>query len=134
MNSLQNDVQNFSQTLGELKVLMKNIMAGKRTDDDRFRGSVLITQLKNFNAQGITKCLENNRFRNRVNNIIRNHKVKFYSDLLLKGKNDIKETWKIINDILSRKKQNHDIKKIVSNNVTYIDRDDIASVFNDFET
>ena len=55
---------------------------------------------------------ENNRFRNRVNNIIRNHKVKFYSDLLLKCKNDIKETWKIINNILSRKQQNHDIKKL----------------------
>ena len=55
MNSLQNDVQNFSQTLGELKVLMKNIMASKRTDEDRFKGSFLITQLKNFNAQGITK-------------------------------------------------------------------------------
>ena len=55
MNSLQNDVQNFSQTLGELKVLMKNNMAGKRSDEDRFKGSVLITQLKNFNAQGITK-------------------------------------------------------------------------------
>ena len=33
---------------------------------------------------------------------------------------------------MSRKQQNQDIKKIVSNNVTYIDRDDIASVFNDY--
>merc|ERR1711937_584601 len=30
---------------------MKNVMAGNKTEEDRFRGWYLITQLKNFNAQ-----------------------------------------------------------------------------------
>ena len=34
---------------------------------------------------------ENNRFRNKVNNIIRNHKVKFYADLLSKYRGDFKK-------------------------------------------
>jgi len=51
MESLQSDVANFSKSLVELKKLMKNVMAGNKTEEDRFRGCYLITQLKNFNAQ-----------------------------------------------------------------------------------
>ena len=57
MESLQSDVANFSKSLVELKKLMKNVMTGNKTEEDRFRGCYLITQLKNFNAQGITKNL-----------------------------------------------------------------------------
>ena len=57
MESLQSDVANFSKSLVDLKKLMKNVMTGNKTEADRFRGCYLITQLKNFNAQGITKNL-----------------------------------------------------------------------------
>ena len=75
---------------------------------------------------------ENNRFRNKVNNIIRNHKIKYYSDLFSKCKNNLTQTWKIVNNILSRKSHKQDIRKITCNNETYTDNEQIASIFNEF--
>ena len=64
--------------------------------------------------------------------MIRDQKIKFHSELLSKCKNDLKKTWKIINNILSRNRDKKVIKKIVINNTSYCDDSDIASVFNDF--
>ena len=80
----------------------------------------------------LVTAAENNRFRNRVNNIIRDQKVKFHSDLLLKCKNDLKKTWKIINNILSRNLEKKSVKKIIFNNLSYSEDVEIASIFNDF--
>ena len=75
---------------------------------------------------------ENNRFRNKVNSIIRKNKTKYYADMLENCKNDLKKTWSIINNLLSKNKKSKDIKKIVCNNVTYTCSDDIAKAFNNF--
>lgn len=75
---------------------------------------------------------DNNKFRNKVNKIIRNHKIKYYSDLFSKCKNNLKETWKIVNNILSRNRCPLEIKKITCNNGIYTNNDQIASVFNEF--
>ena len=75
---------------------------------------------------------ENNNFRNKVNNIIRKHKIKFHVELFLKYKNDLKKTWKIINRIISRNFQAKNIKRIIYNNTTYTFDADIASIFNDY--
>ena len=47
-------------------------------------------------------------------------------------KNDIKKTWSIFNNLLSKNKKNSDVKKIVCNNITYTCSDDIANAFNNF--
>ena len=75
---------------------------------------------------------ENNSFRNKVNSIIRRHKTKFYADLLLKSRNDLKKTWRIINDLLSKNIKSTEINKIICNNSSYTNSIDIATVFNNF--
>lgn len=80
----------------------------------------------------IVTLSENNNFRNKVNNIIRKHKIKFHAELFLKYKNDLKKTWKIINRIISRNFQTNDIKRIIYNNTTYTCDADIALLFNDY--
>ena len=75
---------------------------------------------------------ENNQFRNKVNDIIRKHKSKFYADLLTKSKNDLKKTWKIINDLLSKNIKTKEISKIIFNNIPYTNSSDIATMFNKY--
>ena len=75
---------------------------------------------------------ENNRFRNRVNNILRNCKNSYYSDLFSRCRNNLKQTWKNINIILSRKQSCHEIKKIICSNSIYSDNEQIASIFNEY--
>ena len=75
---------------------------------------------------------ENNSFRNKVNSIIRRHKTKFYADLLLKSRNDLKKTCRIINDLLSKNIKSTEINKIICNNSSYTNSIDIATVFNNF--
>ena len=55
----------------------------------------------------IVSLEENKRFRNKVHSIIRKQKSNYFSDILANSGNDIKKTWKIINNIPSknRKKQ-----------------------------
>ena len=59
-------------------------------------------------------------------------KIKFHSDYLLNCKNDLKKTWKTINDILSRGEGRKSIKSIIFDNSTYTDTYEIASIFNDY--
>ena len=75
---------------------------------------------------------ENNRYRNKVNSIIRKQKIKYYQTLFLKYKNNMKATWNLINNILSKNRQKSSIKKIIVNNVIYSEEADVANVFNDF--
>ena len=75
---------------------------------------------------------ENNIFRNKVNNAVRRHKIKYHAELFLRYKNDLKRTWKIINQVISRNRQTKNIRKIIFNNITYTNDEEIASIFNDF--
>ena len=67
-----------------------------------------------------------------VNYIIRKHKTKFYTDLFQKSRNDLKNTWKTINSLLSKNIKTKEINKIICNNITYTASADIANLFNDF--
>ena len=52
--------------------------------------------------------------------------------MFLKCKNNMKSTWNLINNILSKNRQKSSIKKIIVNNVIYSKEADVAKVFNDF--
>ena len=75
---------------------------------------------------------ENNKFRNKVNSLVRKHKSKFYRDMLENSKHDLKKTWSIINNLLSKNINTMEINRIICNNVTYTCRKDIANAFNNF--
>ena len=74
-------------------------------------------------------------YKNKLLNIIRKEKRRYYSNLLQKNKSDIQATWKIINNILKRKKNSGSVMpnefvgqdgKQVTNML------DIVNGFNDF--
>ena len=73
-------------------------------------------------------------YRNFVTNKIRSAKKKYYEDKFNSVKNIIKETWKIINDVLKPKNNSRRniLNKIIVNNNTYENSNDISNLFNDF--
>ena len=81
---------------------------------------------------GMVTLDENKRYRNKVNHIIRKHKKKFFSDLFENSRNDLKNTWKIINNLISKHHKTTEINRIICSNITYTDSSDIANVFNNF--
>ena len=73
------------------------------------------------------------KFRNYVTFKIRSAKKKYYEQVFNSVKNDIKKTWKIINNLLnSKRKKQITIQKVVENGVTYVDPYNMSNVFNDY--
>ena len=75
---------------------------------------------------------EYNVMKNRVTNIIRQAKRKYYEDLFEALKTNMKKTWSTINNIMSPQinKNKSLIKNIIFNDVTYTESFDIANIFN----
>ena len=81
---------------------------------------------------GAVTLQENNLFKNRVTNIVRNEKIKYQRRLFDKNRNDSRKTWKLINSLLAKNTKNNIIKQIMVNN-TFIDNDDLmAETFNEY--
>ena len=73
------------------------------------------------------------KYRNFVTLEIRKSKIKYYNNKFEEVKRDIKQTWRLINNVLKPKsnKQNV-IRKIVENDVTYVNSKEIGDKINDF--
>jgi hypothetical protein len=84
--------------------------------------------------QGKVPKLFYSQFRNQVTGIIRSSKRTYYENKFSEYKHDLKQTWKVINNIL--KPRNHElnrsIKKIVIDNNEYTQDVDIANTINDY--
>ena len=73
-------------------------------------------------------------YRNFVTKMIRKSKIKYYENKFNNVKNNIKQTWRIINGVMKPKnnlKQNV-IQKLIFNNAIYTNGNDISNIFNDF--
>ena len=84
-----------------------------------------------YRAGMITKD-ENNAFKNKGNKIIKKQKINFSKELFRKNRDNLKNTWKHINYLLSKNTSSKCIKKIVVNNAQFTDNADIAKIFNDY--
>ena len=73
-------------------------------------------------------------FRNFVTKKIRKAKFDYFEQKFNSVRNNIKQTWRIINDVLKprNKSRQNIIKKIIVNNSIYERGEDIANIFNDF--
>ena len=72
-------------------------------------------------------------FNNILKKQIREAKALYYQSIFTKYKQDIKNTWKVISEILSKKhRKSNPIKEIKVNNKTYTNTKDICDKFNDF--
>ena len=75
---------------------------------------------------------DNNRYRNKVNKLIKKEKSKYYHNLFAKNRNDMKKTWKVINSLMSKNVKQITIKKILFNNNEFTSGKEIANVFNNY--
>uniref|UniRef100_A0A672Z783 Reverse transcriptase domain-containing protein n=3 Tax=Sphaeramia orbicularis TaxID=375764 RepID=A0A672Z783_9TELE len=82
-----------------------------------------------------TKEKENKykRYKNRLTAIIRTHKKAYYDKLLEIHKNDIKGTWKVLNDMIKKSNKKNFATYVVKNGDTVVENtEDIVNIFNDF--
>ena len=87
---------------------------------------------QSFKMGVITKS-ENNSFKNKVKCLIDKTKVSYYKNVFQSNKNDIKKTWTTIRSLISKNyKQNTSIKKIIHENIEFINSDEISHIFNEY--
>ena len=84
-----------------------------------------------YRAGMITKE-ENNNFKNKVNKIVKKQKINYSKEVFRKNRDNLKNTWKHINYLLSNNTSSKCIKKIVINNAQFTNDADIAKIFNDY--
>lgn len=72
-------------------------------------------------------------YRNKLNHLIRFAKKNYYKTMLNGAQGNIRATWKVINEILNKKKlQPLEVSSIFHNNKRYTKKADIANIFNTF--
>ena len=74
------------------------------------------------------------QYRNRLTSIIKTSKKMYYSNELGKAEGDLNATWKVINNITKRNKQNTQIESIKIDNDELTDSAEIANAFNMYFT
>ena len=84
--------------------------------------------LKNPSDSNVQKYKQ---YRNRLNSVLRMAKKQYYSDILEMEKNNMRNTWKVINSII-RTNTKTCTEKFVSGNKTYTCPNEIASQFNKY--
>ena len=68
--------------------------------------------------------------RNMVNNEVRTAKESYYKDALNTIKGNSQNTWRIINELLSKKSKNCSVKEIVHNGTSIYNSNDLSDAFN----
>ena len=74
----------------------------------------------------------NNRYRNKLNSVIRQAKQYYLHKVFRDSTNNIKETWEIIRKLLSGKPSAKSIKSLLVDNVAITDSSCIAESFNEY--
>ena len=71
------------------------------------------------------------RTRNLVNNEIKIAKALYYTNSLHENKNNLKNTWKVINELTSRKQYNSHVSEINVNGTSITNSQDLPDKFNE---
>ena len=74
----------------------------------------------------------NKKYRNRLNFILKLAKRNYFTNLLEKEKNNMRNTWKVLNSIIRPNNYKKCSEKFVSNNEIYTCPDQIATKFNQY--
>ena len=72
------------------------------------------------------------KYRNKLNEILRTARKKYYCDLLTKNKHNIRKVWQIINDLMCKKNKKNFPLYFMKNNVKVYKNEDIVNEFNNF--
>ena len=81
--------------------------------------------------EGLVTHAEYSRYRNKITSIIRKTKESYYCRLFNRNMGNIKQTWKLINNICSGHEK-RTISKINANGIDYTDPNIIADLFNKY--
>ena len=68
---------------------------------------------------------------NKVNNEIKQSKESYYKNALNTNKGNSRETWRIINELRSKRHKCTSVKEIILNGTSIINSDELSDVFND---
>ena len=71
-------------------------------------------------------------YRNKLNHLIRKTERKYYQDLLLENKSNLKKSWQILKGIINKRKYRPAVQEFESNGTLIEDREQIANTFNKF--
>ena len=69
-------------------------------------------------------------YKNTLTKTLRAEKIKYFQNKIFLFKNDIKNTWKIVNQAINKRAENYHITKIKCNNKVIEDPGNIATIFN----
>lgn len=71
-----------------------------------------------------------NQYKNNLNRIIKKYKKSYYANKFISCRNNVKKTWKIINNILSKPRKNANNISLINNNGEEIHNEkDVANQF-----
>ena len=73
-----------------------------------------------------------NLYRNKLNHLIRKTERKYYQDLLLENKSNLKKSWQILKGIVNKRKYRPAVQEFESNGTIVEDREQISKTFNKF--
>ena len=71
-------------------------------------------------------------YRNMLNHLIRKTERKYYQDLLLENKSNLKKSWQILKGILNKRKYRPTVQEFERNGTIIEEREQIANTFNKF--
>ena len=81
---------------------------------------------------GIVSREYNNRHRNLINKKIRDEKIAYFTRMFKNCTNDMRRSWKLIDELLCKKPKNTSINSLKVNGTEYVETDEIVEKFNDF--
>ena len=81
---------------------------------------------------GIISDAVNRDYKNRLRTVIRAPKLLYYKNAFINSGGDLKKTWSLINNILSRNPGKKSVKSLLINNVSVVGEMDTANEFCDF--
>ena len=91
-------------------------------------------KIKNPTQKNVAK-FRNYIYRNKLNHLIRFTKKSYYNDMLNCAQSNVRTKWKVINEMLNKKKtKRKEFPSIQHNNKQHKDKTDIANIFNTFFT
>ena len=96
----------------------------------KIKNKLYVSRNKGANTEAKNKY--HKKYRNKLHHLIKSAERKYYQELLLKHKSNVKKSWNIIKMVINKRKQRQICNKFIYNEKIIEDENLIANKFNDF--
>ena len=137
----ENSIDIFSNKLNSLYVKFFPLKV-KHVSDKRLKNKWITREVKVLINKKSDACKkmrngdisrkQNNRIKNDVNQLVNKAKHDYFINSLKAYQNNMKKSWKIVHDLMGKKKSKHEIMKILDDNNEIEDSKEIVNKFADF--